>query len=271
MNLKNNNLLKRRLMWVNTKCKKNAWRHHYFTPLYQISQWYDLQFLRYRVWKTDIGNYRSFIALLRPPPPPPSLKTKKSKFRKNEKKIAGDIIILHICTKKHNYLRCSSWDTEDTETDTIFWKLGPFFAFLHPLTTWKSKFWKSEENIWRYHHLKHVYQKPQSYDVCFLRYGVWQTHFFVIFDHFCSFTLLLTQKIKIWKKCKKPGDIILLHMCTINEDHMMYVSWDERRHRHFLPFDRPNNPKNQNFGKMSKPLRDVIILQLRTTNDDQMM
>ena len=79
MNLKNNNLLKRRLMWVNTKCKKNAWRHHYFTPLYQISQWYDLQFLRYRVWKTDIGNYRSFIALLRPPPFSKNQKIKISK------------------------------------------------------------------------------------------------------------------------------------------------------------------------------------------------
>ena len=38
---------------------------------------------------------------------------------------------------------------------------------------------------------------------------------------FCSFAPLLTLKIKILKKCKKtPGDIILLHMCTINEDHM---------------------------------------------------
>ena len=38
---------------------------------------------------------------------------------------------------------------------------------------------------------------------------------------FCSFAPLLTLKIKILKNCKNtPGDIILLHMCTINEDHM---------------------------------------------------
>ena len=44
---------------------------------------------------------------------------------------------------------------------------------------------------------------------------------------FCSFAPLLTSKTKIWKKCKKtPGDIILLHMCTINQDHMMYGSYD---------------------------------------------
>ena len=36
-------------------------------------------------------------------------KPKKSEFRKNEKKkkkkIAGDIIILHMCTKNHNHMR----------------------------------------------------------------------------------------------------------------------------------------------------------------------
>ena len=44
---------------------------------------------------------------------------------------------------------------------------------------------------------------------------------------------------------KNPGYIILLHLCTINEDHMMYGSWDVvAQHseffvilRHFLPFD----------------------------------
>ena len=46
-----------------------------------------------------------------------------------------------------------------------------------------------------------------------------------IFSHFGSFfaLLLLTPKIKIWKKKmeKKPGATILLHICTINGDHMM--------------------------------------------------
>ena len=41
---------------------------------------------------------------------------------------------------------------------------------------------------------------------------------------FCSFTPILTPKIKIWKKCKTPGDIDLLQMRTINQDHMMYGS-----------------------------------------------
>ena len=40
---------------------------------------------------------------------------------------------------------------------------------------------------------------------------------------------------------------------------------------HFLPFDPPNNLKNQNFENMKKLPEDIIILHLHTTNDDHMM
>ena len=39
---------------------------------------------------------------------------------------------------------------------------------------------------------------------------------------FCTFTPISTLKMETQKKCKKTGDIILLLMCTIYEDHMMY-------------------------------------------------
>ena len=39
-------------------------------------------------------------------------KTKKIRILE-EKRIAGDIIILHMCTKNHNYMRYSSWDTKN--------------------------------------------------------------------------------------------------------------------------------------------------------------
>ena len=54
----------------------------------------------------------------------------------------------------------------------------------------------------------------------------------------------------------------------------MYVSWDIRHSRifcHFLPFDPPNNPKNQNSEKMKKAPGDIIILHLSTTNDHPML
>ena len=37
---------------------------------------------------------------------------------------------------------------------------------------------------------------------------------------------------------------------------------------HFLPFDPPNNPKNQNFEKMKKPTGDIIILHNYGKNYD---
>ena len=49
------------------KIKKNTWRYHYFIPVYQQSSWYNLQFLRYGVWQTEIGNYGSFFTLLPSP------------------------------------------------------------------------------------------------------------------------------------------------------------------------------------------------------------
>ena len=68
-------------------------------------------------------------------------------------------------------------------------------------------------------------------------------------------------------------------MCTINEDLMMYGSWDIKARQteffeilgHFLPFGPPNNPKNQNFEKMKKILGDIITLHLCTTNGDHVI
>ena len=65
-----------------------------------------------------------------------------------------------------------------------------------------------------------------SYDVWFLRYGP---------------PLLLPpiypEKQIFDKMKKKPEDIIILQMCTINDNHMMYGFWDKECNRHnFLSF-----------------------------------
>ena len=62
-------------------------------------------------------------------------------------------------------------------------------------------------------------------------YGSWDINcnrqiFFVILGHFCPFTPLTAQKMKISKKKKIPGDIIILHKCTKTHDHRLYCSWD---------------------------------------------
>ena len=89
-------------------------------------------------------------------------------------------------------------------------------------------FKKIKKNTWRYYFTP-VYQK-YWYDPQFLRYRVWQTEFlsfWAIFALLLPLPPLTTQKIQILKNWKKmPGDIIILHMCTINETHVMYGSWD---------------------------------------------
>ena len=71
---------------------------------------------------------------------------------------------------------------------------------------------------------------------------------------------LTTQRIKILKKWKNPEDIIILNKCTINDNHIMYSSWDMKCDRilcHFDPFllfYPTNNPKKQNLKKMKRCL-----------------
>ena len=97
-----------------------------------------------------------------------------------------------------------------------------------------------ETQIMRKNSCKQKYL-DKNLDVWFLRHGVWQTEFFVIKTPFSPLTPLITQKIKILKKWKKHGDNIILHMCTINENHIWCVvpeiwSVTERIFCHFAPF-----------------------------------
>ena len=69
-----------------------------------------------------------------------------------------------------------------------------------------------------------------------------------------------SRKSKFWKIKKTPGDIIILHTCTLNDSHMMYGSWDMECNGqnffvilgHFLPFYPRNNRKISKFWKIIK-------------------
>ena len=51
------------------------------------------------------------------------------------------------------------------------------------------------------------------------------TEVFVILDHFLPFYPPSNPKNQNLKKIKTPaGDIIILHMCNLNDNHMMYGS-----------------------------------------------
>ena len=103
--------------------------------------------------------------------------------------------------------------------------------------------------------------------------------FFVILDDFSPFYRHNNPKNQNFEKMKKiSGEIIILHKCTINDNHMMHSSWDMKRNGRnflhfgpFLPFYPTNNPKSQNFQKLKKTLGDIINLHKCTINDNHMM
>ena len=117
---------------------------------------------------------------------------------------------------------------------------------------------------------------PKIMIICCTVHEIWCMTDVIIF-HFGPFFALLPPffhffKIKILKKWKEtPRDIIILHKCTKNHDHMLYYLWDmacDRCNCYFsfwailYPFT-PNRPKNQNFKNHH--------LDMCTTNYNQMM
>ena len=175
-------------------------------------------------------------------------------------------IILHMCTKNHNHMMYGCWDTEWDRQNCLSFCV--IFCPFSPLNTWKIKILKLKKTpgdiVILYTYLHH---KWQSHDVWFLRYEPWHTEFFVILDCFLPFYHPDNPKNQNFEKLKKTcGDIIVLYMCTINDNQMMYYcmyyTWDIEFNRQiffviffvildcFLPFYPPNNPKYENFEKI---------------------
>ena len=140
----------------------------------------------------------------------------------------------------------------------------PFYQVKNP----KNQNLKNEKICWRYHHFTRV---PRIKTIWSAIPGMW-SETVRIFCHFGPFFVLLPQhplpppnplpplplmipKIHIlkqnWKKCLEILSFYI-YMCIINEDHMIYHSWNIRCYRqvilgHFLPFQPSDNPENQNF------------------------
>ena len=89
------------------------------------------------------------------------------------------------------------WST----TDRIFWHFELLFPFYIPLTTQKIKILKKWKKPRRYNFTK-VYHKWKSYNVSFLRYGVWQI-FFDILGHFLHFYPTSNPKNQTFEKTNK--------------------------------------------------------------------
>ena len=127
----------------------------------------------------------------------------------------------------------------------------------------KSEFWKNEKKLLEISYFTHVYQKPQSYEVHFLRYGVKQI-IFVILGHFLPFNPPPTHPIisnnpenENFEKMKKAsGDVIILNLCNKNTIKWCMVTqiWSVTdiifcRFRPFFALSTHYWPQKLKFGK----------------------
>ena len=163
-------------------------------------------------------------------------------------------MLLHMCTKNENHMMYGSLGTECERHNFL-----SFWGILCPFTL--------------------VYHKWQSCDIWFLRYQEQQTEFLVILGHFWHFYLINSLKNQNFEKTKKASEnIIILHLCTANDNHVINISWDMEHDRqkffiilgHFC-LSPPKNPKNQSFEKLKKAEGYIIISHLCITNDKQIM
>ena len=149
-------------------------------------------------------------------------------------------MILHM-----KFLKGLDKDTEKNYTHVT--KVGHTSEFPFGIYWWSLKkpksqnFEKTKKNCWRYHHFTHVYQKPQSYEVQFLRYIVRLICFFIL-GHFLLYTTPTLTALHpnipendiFWKMKKSSGDVIILNLCNKKHNKMMYFHSDMECNRQFV-------------------------------------
>ena len=139
-----------------------------FTPAYQKSCWYDLQFLRKRALQTEIGNYRSSFGLF-----PQKKKKKKKKIKilkkKKRKKFRKYHHFTHVYQKSQSYdIRFLRYRVRQTEFFVILDHFLPFYSTNNPQN---ENFEKMKKNNWGFYWFTLNHHKWQSYHVWFLKHG----------------------------------------------------------------------------------------------------
>ena len=154
-----------------------------------------------------------------------------------------------MCTINQDHMIHSSWDIKCKGQSVLpFWAIFALWPSYQPKKSkfWKKKKWKTHLEIWSFYNC--VLQMRIIW--CMVPEILSTTD--IIFCHFRLFFTLLTpynpenQNFEIMKTI--PGGIIILNMSTINENHMMYDSWDMEHDRQdffsfwtiFCPFTPPS-------------------------------
>ena len=164
-------------------------------------------------------------------------KNPKNQNFENMKKML-EISSFYKSVPETTIMRYSSWDMELHRQDS-FLSLRAIFCRFTPVTTWKIKTlrkWKKHLDMSSFY----TYVPKITIIWCMLP-EIWSTRdkFFIILGHFLPFIGPKNQNLEKMKKMPRYIIIILL-ICTINGNHMMYVSLDMECNRcnfyHFGPF-----------------------------------
>ena len=172
-------------------------------------------------------------------------KPEKSEFWKNEKKkIPGDIVLLHICTKSHNHRRYSSWDTELE----FFCHFGPFFPFDPPNNLKNQNFEEIKKSL---EILSFYTSIPQMMIIWGMVPEISSTtEFFVISGYFLPFYPPNNPENQNFEKRKKtPVGIIILNMSNIND--IWYLRYEPE-----IPFT-PITVQKLKISEKWKKCRDI--------------
>ena len=168
--------------------------------------------MRYSSWDMEWDDFVILDCFLPFYPPPPPNSPKNENIKKM-KKTPGDIIILHNCTKTHDYRLYCSWDMAHDRCNCCFSFWAIFCSFF-------ANFLPGDIII--------LHNFTQNY--CYRLYCSWDMARDGCNCYFLFWAIFYpsnSPKNENFKKMKKiPADIIILHKYTKNHDHMLYCSWD---------------------------------------------
>ena len=116
----------------------------------------------------------------------------------------------------------------------LFVVLGHSLPFDPPKNPKMKNFEKKKKNAWRYYHFALVYYKWQSWCMVPDISSTADRIFLSFWAVSCPFTPNNPENQHFEKMKKAQGDIIILHKCTINGNHMIYDSWGINCNRHII-------------------------------------
>ena len=188
-------------------------------------------FLRYGVWQAE---FFAFLDHFLPFYSPLLLWTQKIKISKQwekKQKQNKNGRYYHFTNVYHKWQLYDVWFMIYRVQWTEFSVILDHFCLFTPLKPWKIKILKKWNKILE---ISSFYTYvPKIMIISYIVPEIWCMMDVILIFYFGLFFILLhlnnLKNQNFTKMKKRPGDIIMLHMCTKNNDHMMYMmygSWN---------------------------------------------